>query len=88
MTILAYINDDMTGGGTSFPKLKLRVQPVKDAAVMWYNVGLNDIEDHRTLHGGDPVEFGEKFAINIWQRRKIPGWNQGYSEPGADDHSY
>jgi len=29
----------------------------------------NDEEDWRTLHGGMPVEQGNKLAINIWQRK-------------------
>ncbi|RKP09239.1 hypothetical protein THASP1DRAFT_1938, partial [Thamnocephalis sphaerospora] len=69
VTILVYLNEPTEGGSTIFPKLGLDFAPKKNAAVFWYNVGLNDREDERTLHGGAPVKGGEKYAINIWQRK-------------------
>ena len=45
--------------------LGLRIKPKKNAAAFWYNVNVNDVEDPLTLHGGDPVVSGEKFAINV-----------------------
>jgi len=86
-TLLAYMDDEMTGGNTVFPKLKLGIAPVKNAAVMWFNVEGSLVEDPRTLHGGAPVETGEKWAINIWQRKKIPNWDNGKSWPGMLDDS-
>jgi len=73
VTILAYMNDGMDGGSTNFPVLNLEVKPKKNSAVFWYNVNITEGEDDRTLHGGMPVADGEKWAINIWQRKKIPG---------------
>jgi prolyl 4-hydroxylase len=72
VTMLVYMNEPEEGGGTSFPTLNLEVKPKKNAAVIWYNVGLDEKEDPRTLHGGSPVLRGEKYAINIWQRKMIP----------------
>jgi len=88
VTVLAYVNDGMAGGVTVFPKLQLSVTPRKGAAVMWYNVGLDEIEDHRTLHGGMPVVEGEKWAINIWQRKKIPGWDSKVTPQQALNYTY
>jgi prolyl 4-hydroxylase len=72
LTMLAYLNEPEEGGGTTFPKLNLEFAPKRNAALVWYNVGLDEKEDPRTLHGGAPVIRGEKYAINIWQRKMIP----------------
>jgi prolyl 4-hydroxylase len=88
VTILAYINgreEVPQGGHTGFPRLGLNVEPRRNSAVLWYNADSKDAEDRRTLHGGMPVEEGEKWAINIWQRKKIPGWDSGVSIPNADN---
>jgi prolyl 4-hydroxylase len=72
VTMLAYLNEPEEGGGTVFTKLGLKVTPKRNAALVWYNVGLNEKEDPRTIHSGAPVIRGEKYAINIWQRKMIP----------------
>jgi len=72
-TFLVYLNDDnLEGGETRFPQLNLVVQPKKNSALFWYNVNSTNVEDTRTLHGGMPVLRGEKYAINIWHRQRIP----------------
>jgi len=85
-TLLLYMNDGMEGGSTRFPKLGIAIKPQKNAALFWYNVGLDEVEDPRTLHAGEPVEGGIKYAVNVWQRRKIPGWDSGVNPPGILDH--
>ncbi|RKP25904.1 hypothetical protein SYNPS1DRAFT_4440, partial [Syncephalis pseudoplumigaleata] len=52
VTFLVYLNEPDEGGSTVFPKLNLDVKPKKNSAVFWYNVGLDEKEDVRTLHGG------------------------------------
>ena len=39
-------------------------------AVLWWNVKENGKEDLGTLHAGDPVLAGEKWALNIWLRQR------------------
>ena len=88
-TLLAYITgeeDGLEGGETGFPRFNVFVKPKRNACLMWYNTKLNEdgteIEDARTLHGGYPVKGdGEKWAINIWQRKKFSGWDSGVSPP-------
>ncbi|KAI9227597.1 MAG: hypothetical protein DHS80DRAFT_24082 [Piptocephalis tieghemiana] len=78
-TFLVYLNEPAKGGATSFPKLKLQIPPRKNDAVFWYNLDHNNLEDERTLHGGDPVEGGEKWAINIWQRTPTEASKEMYA---------
>jgi prolyl 4-hydroxylase len=85
VTILVYLNEPDEGGSTVFPKLNLDFKPKKNSAVFWYNVGLNEEEDERTLHGGAPVKGGEKYAINIWQRKMIPRVTKVLSEKAAQE---
>jgi len=44
-TVLVYMNDVEEGGHTDFPRLELSVKPVKDSAIFWYNVDLDDVEN-------------------------------------------
>lgn len=46
--------------------------PKENDAVLWYNIDHNEIGDDRTMHGGLPVEDGERYAINIWQCKLLP----------------
>ena len=39
-------------------------------AVLWWNVDENGKEDSKTLHAGEPVEAGAKWALNLWLREK------------------
>ena len=39
-------------------------------AVLWWNVNESGVEDQSTLHAGEPVEVGEKFALNLWLRQR------------------
>ena len=38
--------------------------------MLWWNVNENGVEDQSTLHAGEPVEVGEKFALNLWLRQQ------------------
>ncbi|KAI9599063.1 hypothetical protein BDF19DRAFT_429975 [Syncephalis fuscata] len=78
-TFLVYLNEPTEGGGTLFTELDFEVMPKKNGAVFWYNVDHNEAEDERTMHGGSPVEDGEKYAINIWQRKMLP-YIQSYKQ--------
>lgn len=67
-TILIYLGGPDDGGQTTFPELGLRVDPIPRAALYWRNVKPDGSIDSRTLHGGDPVRLGTKYAANLWLR--------------------
>ena len=69
-TLVMYLNDVEQGGETFFPHLNFSVSPRKGMAVyfeyFYNNPTLNDI----TLHGGAPVEIGEKWVATQWMRKQ------------------
>ncbi|MBO4121683.1 2OG-Fe(II) oxygenase [Cupriavidus gilardii] len=67
-TLVIYLNDVPAGGATAFPKLGLRVNPVKGNAVFFAYLGEDGALDERTLHAGLPVEQGEKWIATKWLR--------------------
>lgn len=69
-TIFCYLNDDLTGGETNFPKINKQFSPSKGDALLWKNC--NDFSDcnNLTLHQGKPPIQGIKYGLNIWIRFK------------------
>ena len=69
-TFFVYLNTlkEDQGGATTFPTLNLNVKPVQGSAAFWYDVQVDGTDDPRTLHGGAPVHYGEKYGLNIWVR--------------------
>jgi prolyl 4-hydroxylase len=67
-TFFIYMNDlaEKAGGKTYFPELNLEVRPIKYAALFWSNIDNSGQENPKTLHGGMPVHYSEKWAINVW----------------------
>ena len=70
MTCLAYLAEPTRGGRTYFPKLRVGFEPRVGDAVIWWNVDEDGKEDFKTLHAGEPVEAGAKWALNLWLREK------------------
>jgi len=73
VTFLIYLNNmppGETGGGTSFPELKLEVQPEQGSAVVFNDCLDNGHEDGRSLHAAlPPINPGSvKMAITVWIR--------------------
>lgn len=78
VTFFIYLNDVEEGGNTVFPlaggrrmsrdpcKTDFSVKPKKGAAIWWYSLTEEGNLDHDSLHGGCPVEKGEKWAVNYW----------------------
>lgn len=67
ITILIYLNDDYSGGGTEFPQIDLKVQPKKGKAIMFWSLGTehsNLLE--KSYHQGLPVTKGNKWIANLW----------------------
>ena len=71
VTCLIYLNDVAKGGGTEFPKLGLEVEAVAGRMVVFHNCLEGTTTCHPdSLHGGLPVEDGEKWAVNLWFRER------------------
>ena len=72
-TCMLNLNKPVSGGATNFPNLNIEVQPKRGQAVLWNNLD-SDISPHKqSLHGGMPVEKGEKFIITQWFRQSVRG---------------
>ncbi len=71
VTALCYLNDVLEGGDTWFPKLKLNIGAKQGRIVIFRNCkdGLNEC-DPDTLHGGQAVIRGEKWACTLWFRER------------------
>eukprot|EP01066_Platyproteum_vivax_P016054 Platyproteum_vivax@DN7002_c0_g1_i1.p2 len=54
------------GGATVFPFLGVKVNPVKNSAVFWYNLLPTHVGDRLTLHAGCPIKKGEKWVATKW----------------------
>jgi len=65
-TFLIYLNDDFTGGETTFPKLKKTVIPEKGKAIYFKNIDANHVIIPESLHKGSRLKSGEKWIANIW----------------------
>ena len=74
VTALMYLSSVEGGGGTIFPKLDLDIESLPGRLVLFHNVGdhaLDDLTRHpHSLHGGSPVQIGEKWACNLWFRAR------------------
>ena len=71
VTCLLYLNTVTAGGGTCFPKLDMEVRAVKGRMVFFHNCFADTTQRHpSSLHGGLPIEEGEKWACNLRFREK------------------
>ena len=64
-TILTYLNDVPSGGGTRFPYLGLEVRPRQGCALIFFPSLLSGSVDHLTLHEALPAEE-TKFVSQLW----------------------
>jgi len=66
-TLLGYLTDVDAGGSTSFPKLELKVGAKRGRILIFHNCHAGTHTRHpHSLHAGDPVERGTKWAFNLW----------------------
>ena len=67
-TIVMYLSEPARGGGTVFPDIGLEVGPRRGNAVFFsYDM---PHPDSKTLHGGSPVQEGEKWIATKWLRER------------------
>jgi hypothetical protein len=78
VTVLVYLNDDLEGGETDFPRLGIRHRGRKGDGLMFRNVDPEGRPDRRTLHAGLPPTKGEKWLLSLWIRDRAP---EGYGDP-------
>jgi hypothetical protein len=67
-TVLTYLNDDYTGGSTSFPRLRLDVKGRRGDMLHFHNLDADGLGHRDTLHAGLPVIAGEKWLLSQWIR--------------------
>ena len=72
-TLLLYLNEDLKGGETSFPRWanaetfeELAVKPKAGRAVLFYSQLPDGNLDDLSHHAAKPVTEGEKWLINLW----------------------
>lgn len=73
VTCFIYLNDlqENQCGHTEFNKLNIKVAPKKGRLLVFYNTEKNSNKLHElSIHGGNEVLSGEKWACNIWFRNK------------------
>lgn len=68
-TVLCYLNNVISGGGTIFPESNLEVKPKKGSAI-FFGYPTSDNKS-KTLHGGSPVVEGEKWVCVKWFRERV-----------------
>tara|TARA_B100000214_G_C23715460_1_gene511789 strand:- start:73 stop:675 length:603 start_codon:yes stop_codon:yes gene_type:complete len=74
-TVLCYLNDVSSGGGTGFDSIQGReepliVEPKKGRMILFQNVRPDGSLHKESRHAGLPVEDGEKWAFNLWVRER------------------
>lgn len=69
-TLIMYLNDVEQGGETFFPHLNLSITPQKGMAVYFEYFYTDPLLNDLTLHGGAPVEVGEKWVATQWMRKQ------------------
>ena len=67
-TLIIYLFEPETGGGTVFPDIKLQVAPRPGNAVFFSYAQAHPVSG--TLHGGEPVISGEKWIATKWLRER------------------
>lgn len=67
-TVLMYLNTPESGGATTFPDAGIEVQPLRGSAVFFAYGQPSPLT--RTLHGGAPVQAGEKWVATKWLRER------------------
>lgn len=67
-TLLMYLSDVESGGGTRFPKINFEVLPKKGMALYFSNTSFDGSIEPLSLHAGMPVIKGTKYLATKWLR--------------------
>jgi prolyl 4-hydroxylase len=67
-TLIMYLQEPERGGATLFPDASISVPPVRGHAVFFSYAVAHP--DSLSLHGGEPVEAGEKWIATLWLRQR------------------
>jgi prolyl 4-hydroxylase len=69
ITVVIYLNDDFSGGHTTFIHLKKDFKPTKGSGLIFYSMDKNNTRTHPlSLHEGSPLTKGTKYIANVWIR--------------------
>ncbi|GEM_PF-4408953 len=68
-TLLVYLNEGFEGGKTVFPELEYSVIPKVGRALVFKNLDEKGQIIVSSLHAGEEVISGTKYALNLWIRR-------------------
>jgi prolyl 4-hydroxylase len=69
-SLIIYLHAPDAGGETLFPRPHIFITPRKGDAVLFYNCTPNGMVDPQSLHGGAPVQAGEKWIMTKWIRER------------------
>ena len=65
-TFMGYLSTVEAGGGTAFPLLGIKSNPIAGDALFWNNIYSDGKADYLTNHGGCPLVVGSKWVVNKW----------------------
>lgn len=65
-TLVIYLNDVTNGGGTLFSQVGYEIIPQRGSGVYFSYQRSDGTPDPTSLHGGNPVEEGEKWIATFW----------------------
>ena len=66
ITFIMYLNDEFEGGETFFPNINKKIIPEMGKAAIFYSVNKDCMLLQKSLHGGLPVQNGQKWIANKW----------------------
>ena len=72
-TGIYYLNDEFEGGETSFKIKDITIPPQKNKILVFNNVDEHGHRLKESIHRGNKVLKGEKWAMTLWFRDK-PFW--------------
>ena len=70
ITFIIYLNDDYSGGETTFPEQGLSNRGHTGDAIYFVNIDAEGQPDLRTLHTGSPPASGEKWIMTQFVRER------------------
>lgn len=69
-TLIMYLNDVEAGGETIFPRIDFSYVPKKGQGLYFEYADAQGALDPLSLHGGAPVQRGEKWIVTKWMRER------------------